>query len=209
MVATLRAMGIRDPRVLAAFEGVPRHRFVPAPERDLAYADTPLPIGLGQTISQPYMVAAMTEALQLTGGEKVLEIGTGSGYQAAILSCLAAKVVTVERHRALGERAWALLAEFTASGGPGFARVTGVVGDGTLGCPEHAPYDAIVVTAASPAVPEPLLRQLADGGRLVVPVGGHGVQTLERHRRQGDQIVSERLMDCVFVPLIGQFGWKE
>jgi protein-L-isoaspartate(D-aspartate) O-methyltransferase len=202
MAEDLAHMGIADPRVLAAMARVPRHRFVPEPQRRFAYADGPLPIGDGQTISQPYMVAAMTEALRLGGAERVLEVGTGSGYQCAVLAELAREVVTVERISELSERAGAVLADL------GYTNVVRVVGDGTLGAPEHSPYDAIVVTAGAPAAPEPLLAQLADGGRLVVPEGGRGIQTLVRYTRRGRNIHTEALMQCMFVPLIGRHGWS-
>ncbi|MDH5526595.1 MAG: protein-L-isoaspartate(D-aspartate) O-methyltransferase [Nitrospirota bacterium] len=201
MVDDLRRKGIRDPRVLEAFAQVPRERFVPSDHRGLAYVDGPLPIGLGQTISQPYMVAAMTEALALEGGERVLEIGTGSGYQAAILSRLAREVVTIERHAPLSGHAAQVLRELECH------NVTCLVGDGTLGA-GSGPYDAIVVTAGAPLAPLPLLAQLNAGGRLVIPVGDRGIQTLERYRRAGDEFLRERLMDCMFVPLIGEHGWK-
>jgi len=201
MAEDLSRMGIADPRVLAAMARVPRHRFVPEAQWVFAYADGPLPIGDGQTISQPYMVAAMTEALRLAGTERVLEVGTGSGYQCAVLAELAREVVTVERIAALSERAGAVLSDL------GYDNVVRVVGDGTLGAPEHAPYDAIVVTAGAPAAPEPLLEQLADGGRLVIPEGGRGIQTLVRYTRRGDGFHTEALMQCMFVPLIGRHGW--
>ncbi len=198
----LAARGIRDPRVLEAMRTVPRHRFVPEDMRDLAYADAPLPIGQRQTISQPYIVALMTELLELTGDEKVLEIGTGSGYQAAVLGALAREVYSVERLPALAERARALLREL------GYHNVHVVVGDGTRGLREHAPYDAIVVTAAAPRVPKPLLEQLADGGRLVLPVGSRAGQILERWVRQGDEWRQERITPVAFVPLVGEHGWS-
>jgi protein-L-isoaspartate(D-aspartate) O-methyltransferase len=203
MADDLARMGIRDPRVLAAFAKVPRHLFVPEGERAFAYADGPLSIGRGQTISQPYMVAAMTEALGLAGGERVLEVGTGSGYQCAILAELAREVVTVERIAELSARAG------EAIRGLGYDNVTLVVGDGTLGAPEHAPFDAVMVTAgAPPEVPEPLLAQLAEGGRLVIPTGDRGMQTLMRYTKRGGRILPEALMACVFVPLVGAHGWS-
>lgn len=202
LVEHLRRQGIRDPRVLDAFLNTPRERFVPSDERALAYVDGPLPIGLGQTISQPYMVAAMTEALELTGTERALEIGTGSGYQAAILARLVRELVTIERHEALSGHAEYVLKQL------GVDNVTCRVGDGTLGAADLAPFDAIVVTAGAPIAPPPLLEQLADGGRLVIPVGGHGIQVLTRYRRVEEDILSEPLMDCMFVPLIGAHGWE-
>jgi len=203
MAADIGRMGVADPRVLAAVAKVPRHRFVPEAALPFAYADGPLSIGHGQTISQPYMVAAMTEALALTGGERVLEVGTGSGYQCAVLAELASHVVTIERVPELSARAGAVLREL------GYDNVTRVVGDGTLGVPEHAPYDAIVVTAGAPATPGPLLAQLAEGGRLVIPEGGRGIQTLTRYTRVRGRTRAERLMECMFVPLIGTHGWSD
>jgi protein-L-isoaspartate(D-aspartate) O-methyltransferase len=202
MAEDLRRMGITDPEVLAAFAKVPRHLFVPLGERAFAYADGPLPIGHGQTISQPYMVAAMTEALGLTGAERVLEVGTGSGYQCAILAELAREVVTVERVPELSARAGEALREL------GYDNVTLVVGDGTLGAPEHAPFDAVIVTAGAPAAPGPLLAQLAEGGRLVIPEGDRGLQTLMRYTKRGGRTEARELMPCVFVPLIGVHGWS-
>ncbi len=206
MAEDIRHMGVTDARVLSAMARVPRHRFVPEAQVAFAYADGPLPIGDGQTISQPYMVAAMTEALRLKGTERVLEVGTGSGYQCAVLAELAREVVTVERIAELSERAGAVLADL------GYTNVIRVVGDGTLGAPPNAPYDAILVTAGAPAAPEPLLAQLADGGRLVIPEGGRGIQTLVRYTvrytREGRNLRTEPLMQCMFVPLIGSHGWS-
>ena len=193
--------GIRDPRVLAAMEKIPRERFVGAAGRELAYADHPLGIGCGQTISQPYIVALMTEMLELCGGERVLEVGTGSGYQAAVLAELAAEVLSVERHAGLSESAGRLLAEL------GYRNVRLRVGDGTLGWPEQAPFEAIIVTAAAPAVPPSLKGQLADGGRLVIPVGGGFGQQLLGVRRQGDGFRETPGIPCVFVPLVGEEGY--
>ncbi len=195
--------GIVDERVLEAMRRVPRHLFVPEDLRHLAYRDSPLPIGEGQTISQPYIVALMTQALELKGSEKVLEIGTGSGYQAAILSLLAREVYTVERIPSLAERAERTLARL------GYKNVRVKVGNGSLGWPEHAPYEGIIVTAATEQVPPPLREQLADGGRLVAPVGGRWSQTLIRLRRRGDQFIREHLTSVVFVPLVGKYGWRE
>lgn len=194
--------GIRDKRVLDAMRQVPRHLFVPEDIRHLAYSDGPLPIGHGQTISQPYIVALMTELLELTGEEKVLELGTGSGYQAAILSCLAREVYSIERHPALAEQARKILTQL------GYDNVMIRVGDGTLGWPEHAPYDAIIVTAAAPDVPQPLTEQLADGGRLVAPVGSRWSQMLVKVKRQGNKLTRKNLTPVAFVPLIGEYGWK-
>jgi protein-L-isoaspartate(D-aspartate) O-methyltransferase len=198
----LAGRGIRDERVLEAMRAVPRHLFVPGEIRDLAYADAPLPIGQRQTISQPYIVALMTELLDLKGDEKVLEIGTGSGYQAAILGKLAKEVYSVERLPELAEKARKLLEAL------GYNNVHVVVADGTRGLPEHAPFDAIVVTAAAPQVPKPLLQQLADGGRLVLPVGSRDGQILERWIRRGDQWAQERITPVAFVPLVGEHGWS-
>ncbi len=194
--------GIRAPRVLEALLAVPRHDFVPADYVSIAYADQPLPIGEGQTISQPFMVAAMTEALELTGTERVLEVGTGSGYQAAVLSLLAAEVYTVESHASLALAARQRLERL------GYSNVHIHVGDGTLGLPSAAPFDAIVVSAAAPRVPPPLLEQLAEGGRLVIPVGPADHQELFQVRKTGGQTTSLFLHDCRFVPLVGRHGWR-
>jgi protein-L-isoaspartate(D-aspartate) O-methyltransferase len=199
----IKGRRIQDELVLEAMRTVPRHRFVPAYVRGSAYRDAPLPIGEGQTISQPYVVAFMTEALQLSGGEKVLEIGTGSGYQAAVLALIAGEVISVERLPRLAEEARRTLAEL------GYDNVRVVVGDGTQGWPEEAPYDAIMVTAASPEVPAPLLQQLAEGGRLVAPVGPRHTQQLVRVRRDGEEFGREDLLGVAFVPLIGEHGWDK
>lgn len=199
----LARRGIKDKRVLEAMRQVPRHLFIPEDMRSLAYCDGPLPIGHGQTISQPYIVALMTEFLELTGQEKVLEIGTGSGYQAAILSRLAHQVYSLERHAALAQQAEKVLAQL------GYDNVVVRVGNGTLGWPEHSPYEAIIITAAAPEVPQPLPDQLADGGRLVAPVGSQWSQVLVKVRRQSDLLIRERLTAVAFVPLVGEYGWKE
>lgn len=199
----LRRRDIVDPRVLAAMGEVPRHLFVPATMRAYAYDDGPLPIGRGQTISQPYIVALMTQCLSLSGDETVLEIGTGSGYQAAVLSKLCRRVHSVERIAELAARAGSALA------GLSIGNVDVHVGDGTLGWPESAPYDGIIVTAGAPAVAPPLLEQLADGGRLVIPVGPHGMQRLELWRREGSRRRKEFVCHVTFVPLIGAHGWGE
>lgn len=198
----IEARGITDPRVLDAMRRVPRDRFVPAPLAHAAYADQALAIGTGQTISQPYMVAAMTAALALAGPERVLEVGTGSGYQAAILAELARTVVTIERHADLAAEAERRLRAL------GYANVTVVVGDGTAGYEPGAPYDAIIVTAGAPRIPPPLQAQLADGGRLVIPVGSSMGQELRVVRRAGDRWVETVGDACVFVPLIGAHGWS-
>jgi protein-L-isoaspartate(D-aspartate) O-methyltransferase len=198
----LRKRGIRDERVLAAMLSVPRHEFIPAELAGEAYTDHPLPIGHGQTISQPFMVAAMAEALELSGGERVLEIGAGSGYQAAVLSLLAREVYTVEMHEDLAVESAERLRRL------GYANVHVHVGDGTLGWPDQAPFEAIIVTAAAPEVPPPLVAQLAEGGRLIVPVGTPDEQRLLRVEKHGDEFTQRALYHCRFVPLVGQYGWK-
>jgi protein-L-isoaspartate(D-aspartate) O-methyltransferase len=197
----IRSRGISDQRLLAAMEKVPRHRFVPESEQSMAYDDMPAPIGAGQTISQPYMVALMTELLRLEGPERVLEIGTGSGYQAAILAELAAEVCSVERFESLAGRAGALLTDL------GYHNVNVIVGDGTMGYPEAAPYDRIIVTAAAPKIAQPWLDQLADGGRLVLPLGERWTQVLTVVVKHGDSFEQESHGGCVFVPLVGEHGW--
>lgn len=194
---------IRDPRVLDAMRSVPRHLFVPTEHRHLAYSDGPLPIGGGQTISQPYIVALMTQLLELGGEERVLEVGTGSGYQAAILSHLARDVYTIERDPRLVEGAMQVME------GLGFDNVHVQTGDGSLGIAEHAPYQAILVTAAAPDVPRVLLEQLDEGGRLVIPVGGRLGQYLEIWLRQGSKYTKDVLVPVAFVPLRGQYGWSD
>ncbi|MHB9150149.1 MAG: protein-L-isoaspartate(D-aspartate) O-methyltransferase [Thermoleophilia bacterium] len=193
----LRARGVADAEVLAAMARVPRHRFVGEASRWAAYEDEPLPIGSGQTISQPYMVARMTELAQVDRESRVLEVGTGSGYQAAVLAELAGHVWSIERHPELAERAREILAEL------GYSNVHVLVGDGSLGLPEEAPFDGIVVTAAAPEVPAALLEQLADGGRLVIPVGASFGQRLRVVRRRGLDFVETDVLGCRFVPLIG------
>lgn len=199
----IESRGIRDERVLVAMRTVPRHLFVPGHVIGTAYRDSPLPIGQGQTISQPYIVALMTELLELMETDRVLEIGTGSGYQAAILSRLAAKVITIERLPSLARETKRLLAEL------GYDNVRVEIGDGSLGWPDQTPYDAIIVTAAAPEMPEPLSEQLADGGRLLAPVGPRWTQRLVRVRREGDQFHTEELIGVAFVPLIGEHGWQD
>ncbi len=200
----LVARGIRDALVLEAMQRVPRHRFVEEALWAQAYGDHPLPIGEKQTISQPYMVALMTEALKLKGGEKVLEIGTGSGYQAAILAQIVSRVYSVERIASLARRARRILDEV------GCRNVNIKLSDGTIGWEEEAPFDGIVVTAGSPRVPAHYLEQLAVGGCLIIPVGGHGSQVLKRITRIGlQEFKEEDLLDCRFVPLIGKDGWSE
>ncbi|MBI1749350.1 MAG: protein-L-isoaspartate(D-aspartate) O-methyltransferase [Acidobacteria bacterium] len=198
----IRDRGIRCPRVLDAMLRVPRHEFVPEDLIDGAYADQPLPIGEGQTISQPFMVGAMTEALELEGEERVLEVGTGSGYQAALLALLAREVHSVESIAGLATAAQERLARL------GCSNVHVHTGDGTLGWAEAAPYDAIVVTAAAPRIPPPLVEQLAEGGRLVIPVGPATEQELLLVRKNCGQTTSEALHYCRFVPLLGRHGWQ-
>jgi protein-L-isoaspartate(D-aspartate) O-methyltransferase len=198
----IRARNVRDPRVLEAIRTVPRHLFVEEALRDRAYLDKALPIGEKQTISQPFMVAAMTEALELRGKERVLEIGTGSGYQTAVLAELAESVFSVERIAPFVPLARKRIEAL------GHYNVLIRVGDGTIGWSEHAPYDAILVTAGAPEVPRPLLEQLRVGGRLVVPVGPDDAQELLRIRRDEEGFREEALGDCRFVKLIGRHGWE-
>ena len=195
--------GIRNQKVLSAFRKVPRHRFVPKEFIDSAYQDHPLPIGEGQTISQPYMVALMTECLELEPEDVVLEIGTGSGYQAAILAELAVQVYSVERISILADRASKVLAEL------GYSNVKIKVGDGTLGWEEFSPCQGIIVTAGSPDIPQSLIEQLEDGGRIVIPVGGSFGQVLTVVKKFKDKITTTEVCGCVFVPLMGKYGWRE
>jgi protein-L-isoaspartate(D-aspartate) O-methyltransferase len=198
----LRRRDIRDPRVLEAMGTVPRDAFVPEDERPAAYEDNPLPIGAGQTISQPYIVARMTELLQVAAGERVLEIGTGSGYQAAVLAELGCNVTTIEREPALAASARERLDRL------GYGdRVEVRVGDGSLGAPDGAPWDGILVAAAAPAIPDPLREQLGEGRRLVIPVGSRREQDLLIVERHGDEWVERSDGGCVFVPLIGEAAW--
>jgi protein-L-isoaspartate(D-aspartate) O-methyltransferase len=199
----LAARGIRDARVLDAMRKVPRHRFVPLLDRDSGYEDRPLPIPNGQTISQPYIVAYMLQALALSGIEKVLEIGTGSGYQAALLGELAREVHSIERHAALASEAAHALS------GLGYGQVHVHHGDGTNGWPEFSPYDAIIVAAGAPVVPRPLLEQLAHAGRLIIPIGEPGTQVLQLWRSKDGAFDYDELVPVAFVPLIGRHGWKE
>ncbi|MBN2432242.1 MAG: protein-L-isoaspartate(D-aspartate) O-methyltransferase [Acidobacteria bacterium] len=193
---------IRTPAVNQAFLDVPRHAFVPPDIQDRAYVNSALPIGAGQTISQPLMVAVMTELLDPSPDMTVLEIGTGSGYQAAILSRLVKTVISVERLPELNQRAEGIFRRL------GYDNIRCVVGDGTRGWPAEAPYDGIIVTAGAPAVPESLKGQLVEGGRLVIPVGDQGYQQLLRLRRQGDTYPEEKHGGCIFVRLIGEEGWS-
>ncbi|UCF32100.1 MAG: protein-L-isoaspartate(D-aspartate) O-methyltransferase [bacterium] len=196
--------GITDERVLSAMRKVPRHLFVPEMQRGSAYEDHPLPIGEGQTISQPFMVAIMTQSLRLTGEETVLEIGTGSGYQTAVLAEIAGKVYSVERIASLTGTARKVLDSL------GYRNVLVRLSDGTMGWEEYAPYDRILVTAGSPSVPQPLVDQLAPGGILVIPVGGDFSQELVRvTKREDGSTDEENLGGCVFVKLLGKHGWKE
>jgi len=195
----MKARDITDARVLAIMDKVPRHRFVLPQDTEQAYADMPLPIGYGQTISQPYMVALMTQLLNIKQGDKILEIGTGSGYQAAVLAELTDQVYTVEIITELAESAAKRLSEL------GYTQVHTRNADGYYGWEEYAPYDAIIVTAAPDHVPQPLVRQLKDGGRLVIPVGPQGtIQTLWMIEKQGDQVRSRQVLDVMFVPLTGK-----
>ena len=198
----IASRGVKDDRVLAAMRSVPRHLFVPISFREAAYNDCPLPIGRGQTISQPYIVAVMTELLQLTPGDRVLEIGGGSGYQAAILGTLAREVISIERIPDVAEMAKENLS------GAGITSVTIVIGDGTLGYPAKAPYDAILITAAAPDLPPPLIDQLAEGGRLVAPVGSRDLQELVRCTKKEGAVTREYFGGVVFVPLLGEYGWQ-
>jgi len=201
--AQLAARDIHDKQVLAAFRKVPRHLFVGRSWQQKAYKDHPLPIECGQTISQPYMVALMTQCLELKGKERILEVGTGSGYQAAILAELAGEVYTIERHAQLAQRARENLIK------AGYKNIQLKVGDGTLGWEEHAPYDGIIVTAGAPAVPQALKEQLADGGRLVIPAGNAFSQILVVLEHKGGEFIKKDLCGCVFVPLVGKEGWSE
>jgi protein-L-isoaspartate(D-aspartate) O-methyltransferase len=198
----IRKRGIASPRVLEAMLFVPRHEFVPGKFRTDAYADKPVPIAEGQTISQPFMVGAMTEALELTGSERVLEIGTGSGYQSAVLSVLAREVISIESHTSLA------LAAQERLGRLGYANVHIHNGDGSVGFADAAPYDAILITAAAPVIPPLLASQLREGGRLVIPVGGQQNQELLQVRKENGALHSRVLFDCRFVPLLGRHGWS-
>jgi len=198
----IESRGIRNPKVLDAFRTVPREEFVPPDRRGWAYEDSPVSIGSGQTISQPYMVALMTQSLDVSGRERVLEIGTGSGYQSAILAEIGCTVYSVERLPDLAAAAGETLRRL------GY-RVRVRVGDGTVGWEEHAPYDRVIVTAGGPSVPDSLVAQLADGGRLVMPVGDRFLQELVRVTKKGARTESENLGGCQFVPLKGVEGWPD
>lgn len=194
------ARGIRDERVIYAFYETPRHKFVPENIRQDSYEDCPLPIGSGQTISQPYIVALMTENLRLKSTDKVLEIGTGSGYQAAILAKLCSHVYTVERIEVLLKRAE------EAFNGLGVSNISTKVGDGSLGWEEFSPYDAIIVTAAANNIPEPLIKQLNEGARLIIPVGAFFGQVLTLVEKKGGNVSQSEICGCAFVPLVGKYG---
>jgi protein-L-isoaspartate(D-aspartate) O-methyltransferase len=202
LVETLREKGINDLAVLRAFEQTPRHLFVPTGVRHRAYEDSALPIGNGQTISQPSIHARYLEILRLTGREKVLEVGTGSGYQTVLLAHLAAQVFSIERIAPLLQGARENIAR------AGVRNVSLLLGDGTLGWREYSPYDAILVSAGSPTIPQPLVDQLAEGGRLLIPLGGQDVQTLAVLTRKQGAIVREDVLPVRFVPLLGQHGWQ-
>ncbi|MFW6200960.1 MAG: protein-L-isoaspartate(D-aspartate) O-methyltransferase [Gemmatimonadota bacterium] len=203
LIETIRERGIDDLEVLRAFDLVPRHRFVPEAVRHRAYEDAPLPIGYGQTISQPSLQALYLQVLEVGAADRVLEIGTGSGYQTALLARLADHVYSVERLRALSVRARAALDAL------GVANVALLVGDGTIGWPKHSPYDAILVAAGAPSVPDALIDQLAVDGRMLVPVGDRRDQQLLLVRRTAEGIEREEITRCTFVPLVGRFGWRE
>jgi protein-L-isoaspartate(D-aspartate) O-methyltransferase len=203
LINRLQERGIRDMNVLQAFDRVPRHLFVPQAVAHRAYEDSPLPIGFGQTASQPSLQALYMQMLEIGRNDKVLEIGTGSGFQTAILALLADRVYSVERIRDLSTRSRDLL------DGMRMSNVALLVGDGTIGWSRYAPYDAILVAAGGPEVPQPLLEQMADGGRMLVPVGTREAQRLVMVRRLGDQYQYEDVLDCTFVPLLGRFGWAE
>jgi len=199
----IEARGVRDPRVLAAMRGVPRHLFVGETLVERAYDDTPLPIGDQQTISQPYIVALMVEALELTGVERVLEIGTGSGYEAAVLAELCSELYSIERIPKLAKRAIALLDSLA------YRNVQVRVGDGSAGWSEAAPFAAVIMSAAARQIPRPLVEQLGDGGRLVLPMGEENAQTLVRLRKKQGGLQEDCLGECRFVKLIGAYGWEE
>jgi len=199
----LLARGIKDPKVIEAMRKIPRHLFVESALAEWAYGDGSLPIGQKQTISQPYIVALMTEALELSGKERVVEVGTGSGYQTALLAELSLNVFSVERIRPLAARARTILDEL------GYYKVAIHVGDGSLGWSEHAPFDAILVTAGAPGLPQPLLEQLSVEGRLVIPLGDTQSQLLKRVRRTASGLEEEELEECRFVKLRGKYGWPD
>jgi len=199
----LRARGIKDARVLNAFSKVERHKFLPEELKVSAYADFPIPIGQGQTISQPYIVALMTQCLDLAPGDKVLEIGTGSGYQTAILAELAKEVCTVERFADLAKKSGEILKQ------AGYSNIHTKLDDGTLGWPEEAPFDRIIITAAAPRVPLPLIDQLKNGGKLVLPLGDSYSQMLTIVEKNSNKINYTEICSCVFVPLVGKYGFSK
>ncbi|CAN5606153.1 protein-L-isoaspartate(D-aspartate) O-methyltransferase [soil metagenome] len=203
LIETIRDRGIDDLEVLRTFDLVPRHLFVPDAVQHRAYEDAPLPIGFGQTASQPSLQALYLQLLQIRPTDKVLEIGTGSGYQTALLAHLAGHVHSVERLRELSVRARTVLDAMR------FTNVALLVGDGTIGWSRYAPFDAILVAAASPGVPQALLDQLADGGRMLIPVGDRDEQTLTMFEKDGDETRRRDITACTFVPLLGRFGWSE
>ena len=194
--------GISDKRVLETFHNTKRHKFVPGESQSSSYGDFPIPVGEGQTISQPYMVALMTECLGLKGNEKILEIGTGSGYQTAVLAQLGREVYTIERFETLSKKAQNTLEL------EGYRNIFFKIGDGTLGWPEYAPYDRIMVTAAGRNLPLPLIEQLEDGGKIVIPLGESFSQMLTLIEKNGSELKAKNICSCVFVPLVGKFGWK-
>jgi protein-L-isoaspartate(D-aspartate) O-methyltransferase len=197
----LRARGIRDERVLSAMAKVPREAFVAAEDAPKAYGDFPLPIGAGQTVSQPYIVAAMLEKLTLDPQDRVLEVGTGTGYEAAIMGELVAEVWTIERHAELADKATQIL------NGLGYPNVHVVRGDGSLGLPDQAPFDKILIAAAAPRIPDALIAQLVDGGKMILPVGTRSEQQLQLLRKLGNELAITKEDLCRFVPLVGEQGW--
>lgn len=199
----LVARDIKDARVLSVFRKIPRHLFVKESFQNDAYGDFPIPIGDGQTISQPYMVALMTQCLELTGNERILEIGTGSGYQAAVLAELAKEVYSIERYEGLARNAQNTLDQL------GYTNIKIKIGDGTEGWTEFAPYNGIIVTAGSPDIPRALKDQLADRGKIVIPVGNLHSQILTVIERVGNKFLEKEVCGCVFVPLVGKYGWPE
>jgi protein-L-isoaspartate(D-aspartate) O-methyltransferase len=203
LIERIREKGIRDLEILRAFDVIPRHEFVPQAVWHRAYEDAPIPIGFGQTASQPSLQALYMQLLELRSEDRVLEIGTGSGFQTAVLAQLVQQVYSVERVRELAVRAREILERLRIS------NVALLVGDGTIGWRRYAPYDAILVAAGGPEVPEPLLDQLAMGGRMLIPVGSRETQRLILVRRTPNDIVYEEVLDCKFVPLLGRFGWAE
>jgi protein-L-isoaspartate(D-aspartate) O-methyltransferase len=203
LIERLQDRGIRDLEVLRAFDTIARHDFLPESVRHRAYEDAPVPIGFGQTASQPSLQALYMQILEIGSKDKVLEIGTGSGFQTAVLAQLADRVYSVERIRDLATRAREALDALRIS------NVAILVGDGTIGWSRYAPYDAILVAAGGPEIPQPLMDQLADGGRMLVPVGPRNVQRLVLVRRHGDRFEQEEVLDCTFVPLLGRFGWAD